>query len=125
MNSDSRLNIWTAYQAAWGPVTDEARQKILAESVDDDFLYTDPTTQLQGRNALMARIALTQQTYHGAHFRNDSFLAHHDQGLFHWTMYDRDGRALVKGTSFGRFGADGRLVQATGFFEVPASRNAA
>jgi hypothetical protein len=28
----------------------------------------------------------------------------------------------VKGSSFGRFGADGRLVQATGFFEAPSNK---
>jgi len=63
----------------------------------------------------MVRIAQSQQKFTGAYFRNDSFLEHHDQGLFLWTMYDKDGRAFVKGSSFGRFGTDGRLVQATGF----------
>ena len=36
--------------------------------------------------------------------------------------YDKDGRAFVKGSSFGRFGTDGRLVQATGFFEAPSNK---
>jgi hypothetical protein len=30
---------------------------------------------------------------------------------------------FVTGESFGRFGDDGRLVQATGFFEVPAAKS--
>jgi SnoaL-like domain len=123
MSSDGRLTIWTSYQAAWGPVADEVRQRLLAESVGDDFLYTDPSSQVHGRGALAARIAVTQQAFAGAYFENDSFLAHHDQGLFHWTMYHRDGRPFVKGTSFARFGADGRLVQATGFFEAPSGRS--
>jgi len=124
MSHDS-LNIWTAYQAAWGPLAEDARQRLLEQSVGDDILYTDPTSQVQGRGALMARIALTQQAFAGAYFKNDSFLAHHDQGLFHWTMYDRDGNPFVKGTSFARFGADGRLAQATGFFEAPSGRSSA
>ena len=36
-------------------------------------------------------------------------------------MYDGAGRVFVTGESFGRFGDDGRLVQATGFFEAPAT----
>ena len=125
MNSDSLLKTWTVYQSAWGPISENLRQQLLAESIHDDFRYSDPSTQLQGRSALMARIAMTQQTFAGAYFKNDSFLAHHDQGLFHWTMYDRDGRPFVKGTSFGRFGVDGRLIQAAGFFEAPSGRTAA
>jgi hypothetical protein len=123
MTNESRLMIWTAYQAAWGPVADDVRQHLLDESVGDDILYTDPTSQVQGRRALTARIAMTQQTFAGAYFKNDSFLAHHDQGLFHWTMFDRDGRPFVTGTSFARFGPDGRLAQATGFFEAPSGRS--
>jgi hypothetical protein len=35
-------------------------------------------------------------------------------------MYTRNGDVFVRGTSFGHFGLDGRLVQATGFFAAPA-----
>ena len=80
--------------------------------------------EMPGRHRLGRphRIAQSQQKFTGAYFRNDSFLEHHDQGLFLWTMYDKDGRAFVKGSSFGRFGTDGRLVQATGFFEAPSNK---
>jgi hypothetical protein len=82
--------------------------------------HTDPSSQTRGLQELKARIAQSQQKFTGAYFRNDSFLEHYGQRLVLWTMYDRQGRVFVKGGSFGRFGADGRLEQATGFFDVPA-----
>ncbi len=39
-------------------------------------------------------------------------------------MYDGKGAVFVKGSSFGHFGEDGRLVQATGFFTTPPERQA-
>ncbi|MBB4421939.1 hypothetical protein GGD66_000465 [Bradyrhizobium sp. CIR48] len=121
MNDEARLGTWNAYQAAWGPVEESERRRLLEQSVAADCVYTDPGSQVAGREALMARIGQTQQKFPGAYFRNDSFLEHHEQALFRWTMYDGAGRVFVKGESFGRFGEDGRLVQATGFFDVAAA----
>jgi hypothetical protein len=123
MNDEARLRTWNTYQAAWGPVDEDERRRLLAQSVAADFAYTDPGSQLEGQDALMIRIGQTQLKFPGAYFGNDSFLEHHGQGLFRWTMYDGAGRVFVKGESFGRFGEDGRLIQATGFFEVPAGRS--
>ena len=122
MNSEIHLKTWNAYQRAWGPIHETEREELLRSSVSDNILYTDPSSQTHGLQELMVRIAQSQQKFTGAYFRNDSFLEHHDQGLFLWTMYDKDGRAFVKGSSFGRFGTDGRIVQATGFFEAPSNK---
>jgi SnoaL-like domain len=122
MNSEIHLKTWNAYQRAWGPVHESEREELLRLSVSEDVLYTDPSSQTHGLQELMARIAQSQAKFTGAYFENDSFSEHHDHGLFRWTMYDRDGQVFVRGTSFGRFGADGRLVQATGFFEVPTKK---
>lgn len=119
MSDQDCLKTWNTYQSAWGPVGEAERRELLAKSVSDDIAYTDPGSQTRGVDALAARIAASQRMFPGACFRNDAFLAHHGQGLFHWTMVDGAGAVFVKGTSFGRFGEDGRLVQATGFFEVP------
>ena len=114
MNSESHLRTWNVYQAAWGPVSNAERRDLLARSVSDRIIYTDPGSQVEGVDALAERIAQRQARFAGFTFRNASFLEH----LFHWTMYDTDGAAFVKGVSFGRFEA-GRLVQATGFFAAP------
>jgi len=120
VSNDAHLKTWNVYQSAWGPIDEEQRRSLLRQSVADDILYTDPGSQTHGLEELVARIEQSQQAFPGAHFENDSFLEHHDQGLFQWTMYDGKGAVFVKGSSFGRFGEDGRLVQATGFFTTPA-----
>lgn len=119
MNNEARLKTWNTYQSAWRSIGDDERRELLAQSVADDVVYTDPGSQVHGVDALAARIAHSQQTYPGAHFKNDSFLEHHDQGLFQWTMFGADDAVIARGASYGRFGDDGRLVQATGFFEPP------
>jgi hypothetical protein len=62
-------------------------------------------------------VRATQRNFPGATFRNDKFVHHHDQAISNWTMLDRDGNAIFVGTSYARFGDDGRLAQMTGFFE--------
>ncbi|TYL87509.1 nuclear transport factor 2 family protein [Bradyrhizobium rifense] len=119
MNDEARLKTWNIYQSAWGPIDETERRRLLEQSVALDCVYADPVSQVHGRDALMARIAQSQLKFPGAHFKNDSYLVHHEQGLFRWTMYNGLGQVFVKGESFGRFDDDGRLVQATGFFEVP------
>jgi 2-polyprenyl-6-methoxyphenol hydroxylase-like FAD-dependent oxidoreductase len=97
MNDEARLKTWNTYQAAWGPIDEDERRRLLEQSVAADCVYTDPGSQVEGRDALMARIGQTQIKFPGAHFRNDSFLEHHDQGLYRWTMYDGAGRVFVTG----------------------------
>ena len=119
MNSERHLQTWNIYQSAWGPVGVTERRSLLSRSVADDIVYTDPSSQMHGVDELVERIAASQRQFAGARFENNSFLEHHGQGLFHWTMYNGAGEIFVRGTSFGRFGEDGRLIQATGFFQRP------
>ncbi len=118
MNSEAYLKTWNTYQAAWGPIPEAERRELLAQSVSDAIVYTDPASQVEGVQALAERIAASQERFTGYTFRNDDFLEHHGQALFHWTMYDATGAVFVRGASFGRFGGDGRIIQATGFFKA-------
>jgi len=49
------------------------------------------------------------------------FKNHHDRSLAHWNMVDGNGNVLSQGASYGMYVADGRLMQMTGFFELPDS----
>lgn len=122
MNSEDRLKTWNIYQSAWGPIDEAERRGLLKQSVADEIVYTDPGSQTHSLDELVTRIGKSQEQFPGARFKNDSFLEHHDQGIFQRTMYDGRGEVFVKGASFGRFGEDGRLAQATGFFEAPTKR---
>ena len=119
VNDEAYLKTWNTYQSAWGPISEVERRELLGRSVSDEIVYTDPSSQVEGVDALVERIAASQKKFAGSRFQNDSFLEHHGQGLFKWTMYDVNGAVFVRGSSFGRFSENGRLVQATGFFEAP------
>ena len=118
MNNPDHLKTWNLYQAAWSAVPDRERRHLIEQSVSQNCVYTDPGSQAHGIDELIKRIEESQRTFPGAHFHNDDFLEHHDQGLFHWTMFDGENHVFVKGSSFGRF-EDELLVRATGFFKTP------
>lgn len=117
MPDQNKLDTWMTYQAAWSDISDDERRTLLARSVADDCVYSDPTGFADGVDALVAKIEGSQAKVPGARFRNDKFFDHHAQGLFEWTMFDGKGAVAATGTSYARFGGDGRLTQMTGFFE--------
>ena len=119
MSNDSHLATWNTYQSAWSAIAGQERRERLARSVAHDCRYADPQTELQGIDALAAKIAQSQATTPGASFGNDQLTTFGDQALSEWTMYGPDGGALVQGASYARYGADGRLTHMTGFFKRP------
>ena len=116
LQNAAQLATWNAYQAAWTAGSPAERQQQLSRSVAADCEYADPTAECHGLAALVAHVEQSRQHYPGASFRNDKFLAHHDQALSWWTMLAADGSTLATGTSYARFGDGGRLTQMTGFF---------
>jgi hypothetical protein len=58
----------------------------------------------------------SQVKFPGCHFQSEKFVDQHQQGLCYWIMCDGQGAALTKGASYSRLGANGRLVQMSGFF---------
>ena len=118
MSNEAYLSTWKTYQSAWSDISPTERRKLLESSVAENCVYTDPTAEAHGLDELIAKIERSQQSNPGVSFKNDKLLDHHEQGLSHWTMFDRNGAELLKGTSYARFGDDGRLSQMTGFFEV-------
>lgn len=122
MHNEAYLATWTAYQSAWSSDIDaRARQELLTGTVAEDCVFTDPTDQGHGHEELVAKIGRSNQRFPGASFQNNTFVDHHAQALITWTMLDGTGQAFVRGTSYVRFGADGRLTQMTGFFDPSPS----
>ncbi len=121
MANDAYLNTWNIYQSAWSDIGAEERRSLLAKSVAENCVYSDPTDHCDGIDALITHIEGSHKKVPGARFRNDKFLDHHGQGLSDWTMFDGKGEVVATGTSYARFGADGRLIRMTGFFEPKKS----
>ena len=86
-----RATAWKNYQAAWGNVSSEDRQRLLSGSVATDCVYTDPATQRHGHAELIAYLEQFQQRMPGAYFTNEQFLEHHGQAVAHWTRVDAQG----------------------------------
>ena len=121
MHTESKTDIWNTYQSAWSDIAADQRGARLAKSVAENCVYSDPIDHCEGVDALIAHIEYAQEKVPGARFRNGEFLDHHDQGLSKWTMLDGKGTVVATGTSYARFGPDGRLTQITGFSEPKQS----
>ena len=121
MTDQAKLDTWIAYQAAWSAMPSDDRRALLVTSVDERCVYSDPTSNCDGIDALVAHIEQSQKKMPGARFQNDKFLDHHEHGLSEWTMFDGKGAKVTTGTGYARFGPDGRMTQMTGFFEQKKS----
>jgi hypothetical protein len=112
----SYLTTWNNYLTAWSSVTADERARLLENSVDEQCIYGDPAQEAHGIAELSNYMEQSQAKFPGCRFHNEQFLDHHEQGLCYWIMYDGQGATLTKGASYSRRGANGKLIQMTGFF---------
>ncbi len=113
----STPQIVAAYCEAWNVAGDGERRALLEKSWTDDGAYTDPRTDLVGRNALFAHISRVQAMRPGSRIVMTGGLdAHHDVLRFAWKLVDPQGAAVIEGVDFGELAADGRLRRIVGFF---------
>ena len=117
------LATWKRYQAAWSAISKEERAELLAGSVAQDAVYSDPTVVCNGLEELTAKIEQSQEKTPGALFQNTRFLTHHQQGMSEWSMLDARGATLATGSSYACFNDKGLLVQMTGFYELPGQKS--
>ncbi len=116
MQNEAYRKTWATYQAAWEDVSAAERQSLLDRSMADDCVYTDPQGQADGRGALIAYIVQFRLAMPGYSFKNRTFTDHHAQSLAGWTLFDADGAEAQPGSSYARYGDDGRITRVTGFF---------
>jgi hypothetical protein len=110
---------WETYGSAWKAGTREEKRAALLASVARDCTYRDPVSELRGHDALVDYMLAFHQQIPGGHFVITYFCTHHDRSVAKWNMVDASGKALGDGVSYGEYGADGKLVAMTGFFDVP------
>jgi hypothetical protein len=120
MNDDGMRRTWDTYTAAWNAAGEEGRRAALDASVERACVYRDPLGQADGVDALVATMLAFRERVPGGRFETTYFRAHHGRSVARWTMRDGDGAALGEGISVGEYGAHGRLVAMTGFFDAPA-----
>lgn len=110
---------WETYALSWKAATEAEKRELFAESLAAECVYTDPITRTEGWVELTAYMVDFHRQVPGGHFVTRRFQMHHDACLAHWDMVAGDGTVLGDGISHGRFGADGKLVAMTGFFDTP------
>lgn len=119
MESNSYQNIWETYTQSWSEIDASKRLQLFEQSLNPDCVYTDPLIQTTGYDQLSGYMAELHKNVPGVRFVTTDFKSHHDHSLTHWNMVDGNGNILSQGASYGLYGADGRLLQMTGFFELP------
>ena len=113
-----RRRTWETYASSWKAETAAEKEALFATSLSPRCVYTDPLTRAEGWPALLTYMLDFHRQIPGGHFVTRSFRWHHDHGLAHWNMVSGDGSVVGDGVSHARFGADGRLVAMTGFFDA-------
>lgn len=111
------LEVVQAYCEAWNVADDGQRLALLEKSWSDDGAYTDPRTDLAGREALHAHISRVQAARPGSRIlRTSGVDLHHGVLRFAWKLVDASGGTVVESIDFGELAPDGRLCRIVGFF---------
>lgn len=111
-----------AYMGAWNEGDEAARLALLQKAWADDATYTDPQSDVAGRDGLSGLIAGFHQQMPGARIEATSGIdQHHDKVRFTWKLVGANGAAMIEGIDFGELAPDGRLQRIVGFFGAPPS----
>ena len=107
---------WAIYTQSWREPVADKRLRIFQEVLTETCVYTDPNIQVTGYTQLAQYMDDFQKMLPGGHFEITAFKTHHQQSFAEWNMLDGQGKFIQKGVSFGRYGADQKLLAMTGFF---------
>ncbi len=116
MTKDAVEQVWNSYLEAYGNVSTEDRQRLLAASVSDDVLSANPGDETQGLENLVTHVEQFQKRLPGSYFKMISLKFHHEQALMQWTLYKSDGTVVTTAHTYGAFNDQGRLKRLIGFF---------
>ncbi len=104
--------------AAWQETDEKKRMQIIERMFAEDGIYTDPTSEVIGREALSAHIAASQaQPSENTLEMSSAVDSHHGIRLrFAWELKSPDGKVLMEGMDYGELDEDGRIKLIVGFF---------
>jgi hypothetical protein len=113
------------YGAAWNETDEAARRRLLEQSWADGGVYTDPQSDVEGRDALVKLIGAFHESSPGARIEPTSRIEeHHGMIRFTWRMDAANGSSVMEGIDFGELAEDGRLKRIVGFFGPPPALQA-
>ncbi len=108
------------YGEAWNEQDEAKRRQLLEACWADDGTFTDPQSDVAGREALIAHIAEFQSQFAGARILPTSTAdEHHGMVRFTWRIVAADGSTMLDGIDFSTLAKDGRIQKTVGFFGPP------
>ena len=117
--AESPVDIVNAYTSAWNERDEGARRTLLERAWADDGVYTDPSAEVKGRDALIKHTGEFANNPEMKGFslkRTSGVDVHHNVLRFDWALVDAAGKTVIAGIDFGVLADDGRLQRITGFF---------
>lgn len=104
-----------AYMAAWNEQDESKRRHLVDRCWADAGTYTDPMSDVKGKDELLAVIAGFHQQMPGAGIDLTSSIdEHHGRIRFGWKL--TNGPQPLEGIDVGVLSADGKLASITGFW---------
>jgi hypothetical protein len=108
------------YSAAWSETDEGKRRTLLEKAWTENGIYSDPSGEVAGREALIQHIGAYLQQFPGNRTLLTSGLdEHHRRFRCTWVIVGPDGSRVLEGIDFVEAGPDNRLVRITGFFGPP------
>ena len=104
-----------AYMSAWNEPDEAKRRQLLEGCWADNGTYTDPMSDVAGRDALVTLITGFQQQMPGASISLTSAIdEHHGRIRFGWAL--NGGPTAMDGIDVGVLAGDGKLASIVGFW---------
>jgi SnoaL-like domain len=116
MNTVMAEQRWNSYMAAFGATVRAEREQLLAQSVSEDVVFTNPGGEGQSRLELSRHIEKFQQAFSGVYFLTEKVYTRPDSLLAIWSMYKQDGTKVETGYNFVRPDHEGLFSYMAGFF---------
>lgn len=111
------MELINKYLAAWNETDEAARAKLLDEVWAENGTYTDPLSDVVGRDQLAAVIGAVQGQFAGLVFSLAGEIdAHHDVARFTWNLGPEGAEPIVVGFDVAVI-EDGRIKHILGFLD--------
>ncbi len=116
MPNEELARLIDGYIAAWNEPDAARRAPLLAQCWAEAGAYTDPQSDVVGREALSTVIGGFHSSSPGSYFTLDGPIDHHhDHIRFYWKLKLGSG-VQIRGMDYGRISHNKRLIRIVGFF---------
>ena len=114
--SDAVTDLLKRYIEVFNENDDTTRRAGIAEVFTEDAIYSDPTAEVVGWDAIDAHLGAFRKQAAQLIFALGEVKFHHDTALFTWTAGAGGGAPLASGRDFVLL-KDGRIHRIHGFFD--------